>query len=104
MVVPKIEGVMKSGKLGDDKFRVWVFTGQNAGSDADYAYRYDTESERDARPCHSDWVRDLVNQCRDSGVPVFVKQAGARPQGEGWDELLQIREVPDIMKPYFGEE
>lgn len=45
VVVPKIQGAMKSGALDDGKFRVWIFTGQNAESDADYSYRFDTESE-----------------------------------------------------------
>jgi protein gp37 len=34
------------------------------------------ESGAYARPCHADWIRRLVSQCRKTGVPVFVKQAG----------------------------
>lgn len=34
------------------------------------------ESGAKARPCHVGWVRDLVNQCRGLGIPVFVKQLG----------------------------
>lgn len=37
------------------------------------------ESGPGARPCHVEWVRDLVRQGQDAGVPVFVKQLGARP-------------------------
>ena len=59
------------------------------------------ESGSNARPCHSDWVRDLVEQCRDSKTPVFVKQAGWNPKGDGWDDLLKIREVPVFLKQFF---
>lgn len=38
------------------------------------------ESGPDARPCHLSWIRQLARQCRFAGVPVFVKQLGARPQ------------------------
>ena len=33
------------------------------------------------RPCALDWIRSVVAQCRAAGVPVFVKQLGARPVG-----------------------
>jgi len=36
------------------------------------------ESGRNARPCNVDWVRSIVKQCADAGVPCFVKQLGAR--------------------------
>lgn len=35
------------------------------------------ESGSGARPCHQDWVRSIVSQCKDANVPVFVKQLGA---------------------------
>ena len=37
------------------------------------------ESGGKARPCNIDWIRDVVRQCKDGGVPVFVKQLGAKP-------------------------
>ncbi len=37
------------------------------------------ESGRNARPCDIAWIRSIVRQCREAGVPVFVKQLGARP-------------------------
>jgi protein gp37 len=37
------------------------------------------ESGHGARPCQVEWVRSLVEQCRDAGVSCFVKQLGARP-------------------------
>lgn len=36
------------------------------------------ESGPGARPCDVAWIRDVVRQCRVAGVPVFVKQLGAR--------------------------
>jgi protein gp37 len=37
------------------------------------------ESGGEARPCRLAWVRDLVIQCEDRNVAVFVKQLGRRP-------------------------
>jgi hypothetical protein len=37
------------------------------------------ESGPDARPFAVEWARDIVRQCRDAGVAVFVKQMGDRP-------------------------
>ena len=37
------------------------------------------ESGPGARPCFVPWIRELVDQGRFAGVPVFVKQLGARP-------------------------
>jgi len=39
------------------------------------------ESGPGARPCRVEWIRDIVRQCRDAGVPVFVKQLGAAATG-----------------------
>lgn len=35
------------------------------------------ESGPSARPCHVDWIRSIVRQCRDAGVSCFVKQLGS---------------------------
>lgn len=35
------------------------------------------ESGKNARPCHIDWLRSLVQQCKSAGVKVFVKQLGS---------------------------
>ena len=37
------------------------------------------ESGGGARPFDVQWARDAVRQCREAGVPAFVKQLGARP-------------------------
>lgn len=69
------------------------------------------ESGPKARPFYLEWARSLIEQCRDSGVPVFMKQTGqnawyqGRPfrtrerKGENpieWPEWMQIREFPQI--------
>ena len=41
------------------------------------------ESGRQARQCNVKWVLDIVEQCRDSSVPCFVKQLGAKPVYDG---------------------
>lgn len=37
------------------------------------------ESGPGARPFDVEWARDTIRACREAGVPVFVKQLGARP-------------------------
>lgn len=72
------------------------------------------ESGPSARPCNVEWIRDVVRQCREGVVPVFVKQLGANvtgPHGNGvnvtkwrlksrkgndpseWPEDLRVREI-----------
>ena len=46
------------------------------------------ESGDNARPCHPEWVRQLVTQCEEAGVPVFFKQ---------WGEWGPIGHVPDAV-------
>ena len=38
------------------------------------------ESGHGARPCNIEWIRDIVRQCKEAGVAVFVKQLGAKPR------------------------
>jgi len=71
------------------------------------------ESGPHARPCNVDWIRDGLRQCREAGVPAYVKQLGAhiigahgnqrcrlfthdRKGGDSaqWPEDLQVREMP----------
>lgn len=73
------------------------------------------ESGPGARPCNVEWIRSLVQQGKDAGVPVFVKQLGARyyedhcgtrytyatdhPKGGDpaeWPEDLRIRQFPSF--------
>ncbi|MFC0403160.1 phage Gp37/Gp68 family protein [Paraburkholderia rhizosphaerae] len=68
------------------------------------------ESGHGARPTMLGWEEDIVRQCQTAGVPLFVKQLGARPMNhEGkphaisdrkgaiqteWPETLRFREFP----------
>lgn len=69
------------------------------------------ESGAGARSCDVEWVREIVRQCREADVAVFVKQLGAKPfmgvKGFGpvirdkkggdwneWPEDLRVREFP----------
>lgn len=76
------------------------------------------ESGPGARPCHIHWIRDVVYQCRDAGVPCFVKQLGEVPMwkplvGEAfqfqtndkkggnpaeWPEYLRVRQMPEVSR------
>lgn len=35
------------------------------------------ESGPKSRPCYDDWIRSIVQQCKDAGVPCWVKQFGS---------------------------
>lgn len=73
------------------------------------------ESGRGARPMSLDWARRTVHQCREMGVPVFVKQlgsvwareTGARdPKGgdpDEWPEDLRVREFPRRIPEMDGD-
>lgn len=68
------------------------------------------ESGPGARPFALEWGTDIVRQCQAAGVPVFVKQIGAKPvNGEGarhpisdrkgaimeeWPAELRVRQMP----------
>jgi protein gp37 len=52
----------------DAKFLDWVIGGGESGSKA--------------RHCNVEWIRDIVRQCAEAGVPCFVKQLGALPMDE----------------------
>lgn len=56
------------------------------------------ESGPERRPCNLEWVRQIVNECREARVPVFVKQLDIN--GKLVKDInqfpadLQIRQVP----------
>lgn len=52
------------------------------------------ESGGQARPCSIGWVRNLVAQCKAAGVPVFVKQLGARPEEWNPDRPRLLGRIP----------
>lgn len=37
------------------------------------------ESGPQARPCNVEWIRSIVDECREARIPCFVKQLGSRP-------------------------
>lgn len=37
------------------------------------------ESGHNARPCDTNWIYSIVQQCKQADVPVFVKQLGSNP-------------------------
>jgi protein gp37 len=64
------------------------------------------ESGSGARPFDLEWARSLIQECRDAGVPVFLKQLGSNPVGipklrsakggdiQEWPQNLRVREFP----------
>lgn len=70
------------------------------------------ESGPRARPFDVTWAFDLLNQCAQARIPVFMKQLGDNPQWNGvpfgtkakkggdpgeWPASLQIRQFPERM-------
>lgn len=76
----------------------WVIVGGESGNDTG-KYRY--------RPCKLHWLSQMVQDCKEAGVPVFVKQLGTHlakerkmsdRHGGSIDEFpknLQFREFPN---------
>jgi protein gp37 len=69
------------------------------------------ESGPQAKDFHVEWAADLLRQCREGGVPYFLKQMGSRVQSKGktltytdshggdwkeWPTKLRVREAPAI--------
>jgi protein gp37 len=61
------------------------------------------ESGKNARPCNVENIRQIVAQCKDAGVPVFVKQLGKLPYqppeheyGTGYNLALEDKKGGDI--------
>lgn len=56
------------------------------------------ESGPGCRPLHLEWVREIRDQCRNAGVPFFLKQLGGFPDKRGHDRALldgrRWREMP----------
>ncbi|MBK7363140.1 MAG: DUF5131 family protein [Micavibrio sp.] len=59
-----VPGFNKCGQAGQDIVRnLWVIVGGESGPNA--------------RPCDVAWIRSIVGQCHNAGVPCFVKQVGS---------------------------
>jgi protein gp37 len=67
------------------------------------------ESGPGARPFNVQWARDIIRQCREAGVAVFMKQMGSRPIATGvkfklenrkgsnpseWPQDIRVQEYP----------
>jgi protein gp37 len=88
-ILPVLVNVLR----GSDAHRInWVIAGGESGPGA--------------RPCETDWLRSLRDQCQAEGVPYFLKQVGSRlarelgcsdKKGGKWDAWpadLRVREMP----------
>lgn len=51
------------------------------------------ESGPGARPCHAEWIRSVVRQCRAAHVACFVKQTGPRLYFDGGRGWLNMRDL-----------
>jgi protein gp37 len=60
------------------------------------------ESGPGFRPMHADWVRDVRDQCQESGVAFFFKQwGGLRPKSRGRElDGQEWSEFPPILSAY----
>lgn len=70
----------------------WVIIGGESGNSVG-KYKY--------RPCKVEWMLDIMDQCRDFGIPVFVKQMGthlAKEMGMKDRHGGNIDEFPDALR------
>lgn len=63
---------------------------------------------KNVRPCKIEWIEGIVDQCKNAGVPVFVKQLGVLTAKhlklvdskggniDEWPEHLRIRQFPVV--------
>lgn len=75
----------------------WVIIGGESGNE-NGLYKY--------RPCEIKWIENIIHQCKEFGIAVFVKQLGTHLSKElklkdrhggdisEWQESLQIRQFP----------
>jgi protein gp37 len=60
------------------------------------------ESGPKARPCDVAWIRSVVQQCRDSDVPVFVKQMGAVSYEKTLDDIGEWKYAAFPLEDHKG--
>lgn len=86
--------------------------GEPDASDAFHWVIVGGESGDRARPTQLQWIEGVVDQCQESGVPVFVKQLGSDPvetetikltlrhkKGEDpkeWPAFFRVQEFPEV--------
>lgn len=59
------------------------------------------ESGPNRRPCEVEWFQSVADQCKEAGVPCFIKQdAAMKPgqQGRIPDELWTVKEFPKALR------
>ena len=60
------------------------------------------ESGKDARPMHPDWVRSLLRQCQEAGVPFLFKQWGEWIPEQCCDLPVAAIEREEKLETLFG--
>jgi protein gp37 len=75
----------------------WVIVGGESGNETG-KWRY--------RPCNINWIESIMNNCLETGVPVFIKQLGTHLAKEmnlkdrhggninEWPDHLRVRQMP----------
>lgn len=103
-VEPLIENVRLTPELLDGIH--WVIIGGESGDEP-------TVSKYNYRPCSISWVNDIIIDCKNANVPVFVKQMGTHiarkfnyksEHGSWMHEFprnMQVREFPIDVEDYF---
>ena len=95
---------------GKEEFAAWNPLNPSDGSKIDWVI-VGGESGPKARPFEIAWARSIIQQCKDAGVPVFVKQLGTRNNWtmnkkgsstkgnnpDEWPEDLRVREMPRLL-------
>lgn len=53
------------------------------------------ETGHHARPANLDWFRSIRDQCKEAGIPLFIKNIGKKykPDMSDWPEDLRVREL-----------
>ena len=61
------------------------------------------ESGPHARLCNVDWIRSVVRQCADAGVPCFVKQIGTVPTCDNVAETIRAMPIRTAVDMKLGQ-
>lgn len=82
-----IQGCLNPSPTGEDDSKLdWVIVG--------------CESGPKRRECKLEWVRSIVEQCADAGVPCFVKQIEINGRVSHnpaeWPEDLRVQQKPEV--------
>ena len=93
-------GLYASALHADHEDRYW----QLSGAPVDWVI-VGGESGPNARPCDIAWIRSIVRQCRDAGVPCFVKQLGADPEFRPGEHVRWAHDGPteSLRDPKGGD-